>query len=111
VLLAATGRARERARRVPGDFADRLDRWLRGERPPPPAEHARKRSPLPWLTGGFLEARVEPVADGRLRVLLPGAEVGTVAAPPGTGAATVCAKVERTRRDAPLSLAVQLPSR
>ena len=39
VVLAVTGstrEARELARQVPGDFADRLDRWLAGERPPPP---------------------------------------------------------------------------
>jgi hypothetical protein len=38
-LYAATGdkrEARERARLAPGDFADRLDGWLRGERPPDP---------------------------------------------------------------------------
>jgi|GEM_PF-6441506 len=35
VVLAVSGRvaeARERARAVPGDFAERLDRWLAGER-------------------------------------------------------------------------------
>ena len=38
-LLAATGRereARERARPAPGEFAERLDGWLRGERSPSP---------------------------------------------------------------------------
>jgi len=39
VVLAVTGRtreARELARWVPGEFADRLERWLAGERPPVP---------------------------------------------------------------------------
>jgi hypothetical protein len=186
-LLAATGRkreARERARHVPGDFADRLGGWLRGERPPespedmppfdwreafaqarerarereaeppevraqrpqaswgdvfrtgrglvrmfrdglpptmpardeawtpvelnrdapPVLEAARRAAPLPIWQNAWIEARIEP--DGR--VLVDGAEVGTVAA--RGEAATVPGKIERTRRDAPLGLAVQLGS-
>jgi hypothetical protein len=193
VVLAVTGRkreARERARRVPGDFADRLDRWMAGERPPPPPgsedtfsrgdvlrtglqkarerqaespqeraerpqaswgdvfrtgrtlvrtlrgeippstvvpdrdrewrpveldpaaqpllEHARTHGPLPVLVGTFVEARVEPGTPGRLRVLVDGQEVGTVAAPEGAGPATVPARIQRSTRAGPLELAVQL---
>jgi hypothetical protein len=192
VVLAATGRkreARERARLVSDDFADRLDRWMAGERPPPPPgsevafdwggalraavekarerqadppeerarrpqaswgdvfrtgrslvrilrgeststvhadrdrewqpveldpaaqpvlEHARTHSDLAVLVGAFVEARLEPGTPGRLRVLVDGQEVGTVGAPEGAGPATVPARIQRTTRDGPLELAVQL---
>jgi hypothetical protein len=60
VVLAVTGRtreARERARQVPGDFADRLERWLAGERPPPLWE---SEDDFAWgeaLTAAFRKAR------------------------------------------------------
>ena len=189
VVLAAVGRkpeARARARLVPGDFADRLERWMAGERPPPPPgfeeprvdwgeawqkarqkvrepqadqpraswgdvlrtgrsfvrmfrgdtppstvlpdrerdwlavaldpaaqpllERARQESPMPMFTDAFVEARVEPDEPGRGRVLLNGAPVGTVNLPDGTQETTVCGKIERTKRDAPLELAIQLPA-
>jgi hypothetical protein len=183
--------ARERAKLAPGDLDDRLRRWMRGERPPPPPgfedtfswtdalkesirktrerraeppsaraqrpqaswrdlartgrsvvrllrgelpsstvfpapdgewervelgpdaepvlERARERSPLVLPQGALIEARIEPAARGRLRVLVDGTDVGTVPAPEGAGEATVSGKVERLRRDAPLSLTIQLP--
>jgi hypothetical protein len=71
---------------------------------PPVLEAARRAAPLPIWQNAWIEARIEP--DGR--VLVDGAEVGTVAA--RGEAATVPGKIERNRRDAPLGLAVQLRS-
>jgi hypothetical protein len=70
-------------------------------------EAARRAAPLPIWQNAWVEARIEPDGE-RLRVLLNGVEVGTLAAPAGSGAATVPAKIERHRRDAPLELCVQL---
>jgi hypothetical protein len=70
----------------------------------PLLEAARRAAPLPIWQNAWIEARIEP--DGR--VLVDGAEVGTVAA--RGEAATVPGKIERHRRDAPLELAVQLRS-
>lgn len=190
VILAVARRkreARERARRVPGDFAERLERWLAGERPPPPQgfedtfswreafgkgrerrdaspstpderplatwrhlarlagtaarilrndlpppvlmpdqrrdwhpvqlhpgaqrilRAAGERSSLQLLHGAHIEARLEPGGPGRVRVLVDETEVGWAPAPADAAPADVPAKVERTRRDGRLELAVQLP--
>jgi hypothetical protein len=188
-VAARRGEARERARLAPGDFAERLDRWLAGERSPPPPgsedtfswgdalkaslkkaravtpeeraerpqmswrdigrtgqtlgrllrgelppstvfpererawvtvelgpdvapvlERAREQSSLAILQDALIEARVEPAEAGRRRVLVDAVHVGWVPASEGVDAATVPARLQRTRRDGPLSLAVQLPS-
>jgi hypothetical protein len=61
------------------------------------------------LTGGFVQARLEPTATRDLRVIVDGTEVGTVPAPNTTGAATACGKIQRPRRSSPPSLMVRLP--
>ena len=72
-------------------------------------ERARRAAPLPVWQNAFLEARLEPDGD-RVRVLVDGADVGTLATPAADRAATVPAKLERNRRDAPLELSVRLGS-
>jgi hypothetical protein len=76
----------------------------------PVLEKARERSPLALPQGAIIEARIEWATPGQLRVLVDGTDVGNIAARGGAGESTVSAKVERTRRDAPLSLAIQLPA-
>jgi hypothetical protein len=76
-LLAATGRrreARERARRVPGDFAERLDGWLRGERRPPPPGSAVS---IDWRRV-FEKARERHAEPPEVRAQRPQASWGDV---------------------------------
>jgi len=71
-------------------------------------ERARAESPVAIWVGAAVQVRVEPAGEaGRMRVLVDGADVGSVPAPEGQAPATLPAKIDRLVRDGPLVLSVQ----
>jgi hypothetical protein len=71
-LYAATGRKREARERARGDFADRLDGWLRGERSAEP-----EGVPFDWR-GVFEKARQRQAEPPEVRAQRPQASWGDV---------------------------------